>query len=84
MRGVVMTLARADGAPPLGECTGRLTTPRFADPSTYTLISTAMIDAYFFLGGVLYGWAARTTAASGRSQRRSDSMAALGATRVAR
>jgi hypothetical protein len=31
-----------------------------ADPSTYTLISTATIDAYFLLGGVLYGWAART------------------------
>lgn len=32
-----------------------------ADPSTYTLISTAAVDAYFLLGGVLFGWAARTT-----------------------
>ena len=27
-------------------------------PSTYTLISSAAIDGYFFLGGLLYGWAA--------------------------
>jgi hypothetical protein len=31
-----------------------------AHPSTYTLVSTATIDAYFLLGGILYGWAART------------------------
>jgi hypothetical protein len=28
-----------------------------ADPSTGTRISTAVIDAYFLLGGWLYGWA---------------------------
>jgi hypothetical protein len=28
-----------------------------ADPSTGTRISTAVIDAYFLLGGGLYGWA---------------------------
>jgi hypothetical protein len=41
-----------------------------ADPSTYTLSSTAVIDAFFLLGGVLYGWAARTTAASAGSRHR--------------
>lgn len=29
-----------------------------AHPSPYTLISSALIDGYFFLGGLLYGWAA--------------------------
>jgi hypothetical protein len=31
-----------------------------AHPSTYTLISGATIDAYFLIGGILYGWAARS------------------------
>jgi hypothetical protein len=31
-----------------------------AHPSTYTLISGAAIDAYFLIGGILYGWAARS------------------------
>ena len=31
-----------------------------AHPSAYTLISSAIIDGYFFLGGLLYGWAARS------------------------
>lgn len=29
-------------------------------PSTYTLISGTAVDAYFLLGGILYGWAARS------------------------
>ena len=35
-----------------------------AHPSTYTLISTAIIDGYFLLGGLLYGWAARVSKTS--------------------
>ena len=31
-----------------------------AHPSTSTLVSTAIIDGYFFLGGILYGLAARS------------------------
>ncbi|GIH15050.1 DUF3995 domain-containing protein [Rugosimonospora africana] len=29
-----------------------------ANPSAYTVLSGSAIDAYFFLGGVLFGWAA--------------------------
>ena len=31
-----------------------------AHPSANTLVPTAIIDGYFFLGGILYGWAARS------------------------
>jgi hypothetical protein len=32
-----------------------------AHPSTNALVSTAIVDGYFFLGGILYGRAARST-----------------------
>jgi hypothetical protein len=31
-----------------------------AHPSTFTLISGHIINGYFFVGGILYGWAARS------------------------
>jgi hypothetical protein len=31
-----------------------------AHPSAYTVVSGDLIDGYFFLGGIFYGWAARS------------------------
>jgi hypothetical protein len=41
-----------------------------AHPSANTLVSTAIIDGYFFLGGILYGRAARSYGPARRSLRR--------------
>jgi hypothetical protein len=38
-----------------------------AHPSIYSMISTASIDGYFTLGGLLYGWAARASRAARQS-----------------
>jgi hypothetical protein len=69
--GLVDDLARGSGLSPRG-ITG-LTDEQVlgtAHPSTYTLMSTASIDAYFTLGGVLYGWAARATGRAGSARAR--------------
>jgi hypothetical protein len=71
--GCLILLARGasglidDAVRALGICSTGITGLSYQDilgtahPSTYTLISGASIDAYFFLGGILYGWAARSS-----------------------
>lgn len=46
-----------------------------ADPSTYTKLSTVAIDSIFFIGGVLFAYAARLAGSASRSRRHPDPLA---------
>jgi hypothetical protein len=48
-----------------------------ADPTTYTKLSTVSIDSIFFIGGVLFAYAARLAGSASRSRRHPDPLAGI-------